>query len=50
VPVRLRAGTLNADLKLDFEQVDATPQVKISGGARLQDTDPGCCGATIAEL
>ena len=36
VPVRLRAGTLNADLKLDFEQVDATPQVKISGSAQLQ--------------
>ena len=36
VPVRLKAGTLTADLTLDFEQTSASPQVKISGGARLQ--------------
>ncbi|HQQ71054.1 MAG TPA: DUF748 domain-containing protein, partial [Alicycliphilus sp.] len=36
VPVRLKAGTLTADLKLDFAQADATPQLKISGGVQLQ--------------
>ena len=36
VPVRLKTGTLSADLKLDFEETNATPQVKISGGVELQ--------------
>ena len=35
VPVRLRAGLLDADLALDFEQ-EATPRIKISGGLDLR--------------
>ncbi|MBS0509527.1 MAG: DUF748 domain-containing protein [Proteobacteria bacterium] len=36
VPVRLKAGRLSADLKLDFAQAEATPQLKISGAVQLQ--------------
>lgn len=35
VPVRLQSGVLDADLKLGFEQEDATPRLMISGGVRL---------------
>jgi len=38
VPVRLKAGTLGADLKLDFAQTDA-PQLKLSGGVQLQGAE-----------
>ncbi|MBS0492886.1 MAG: DUF748 domain-containing protein [Proteobacteria bacterium] len=36
VPVRLMAGTLSANLAVNFEQADAVPQIKISGDVQLQ--------------